>query len=52
MDKAELIFSVQEVFSDCLHHYNNANRFYIAPYQRGYKWGSNENEPILYKKSV
>lgn len=47
MDQAELIYSVQEVFSDCLHHYNNANGFYIAPYQRGYKWGSNENEPVL-----
>lgn len=47
MDQAELVYSVQEVFSDCLHHYNNANGFYIAPYQRGYKWGSNENEPVL-----
>lgn len=47
MNQAELIYSVQEVFSDCLHHYNNADGFYIAPYQRGYKWGSNENEPVL-----
>lgn len=47
MEQAELIYSVQEIFSDCLHHYNNAEGFYIAPYQRGYKWGSNENEPVL-----
>jgi len=47
MDQAELIYSVEQIFSDCLQHYNNAVGFHIAPYQRGYKWGSNENEPVM-----
>ncbi len=47
MHQAELIYSVKEIFSDCLHHYNDATGFYIAPYQRGYKWGSGNNEPVM-----
>jgi hypothetical protein len=35
----ELIYSIEEVFTNCLFSHA-ADKFYIAPYQRGYKWGS------------
>lgn len=43
----KLLFSIKELFSrepqnGCLGS-NGANVFYIAPYQRGYKWQSSEN---------
>ena len=48
---AELIYSVQNIFNNqtaegCLFQYE-ANNFHIPAYQRGYKWGSqNENDPV------
>lgn len=47
MNQAELIYSVEDIFTSCLHHYHDAQYFYIAPYQRGYKWGSGENEAVM-----
>lgn len=47
MNQAELIYSVKDIFTSCLHHYHDAQYFYIAPYQRGYKWGSGENEAVM-----
>jgi hypothetical protein len=47
----EFIYSVQNIFNNqtaegCLFQYE-ANNFHIPAYQRGYKWGSqNENDPV------
>ena len=46
----ELVYSIKNIFDDvsnngCLKHYN-AQEFYIAAYQRGYKWGSEDGQPI------
>jgi hypothetical protein len=46
MYQAELIYSVKEIFSNCLSHYNNSQHFIIESYQRGYKWGANPGEPV------
>lgn len=49
---AELIYSIANIFNDktsdgCLYQYE-AKKFHIPAYQRGYKWGSeNDNEPVL-----
>ena len=42
---AELIYSIRNIFSntsqdDCLFQNGNADKYHIAAYQRGYKWGS------------
>lgn len=46
---AELIYNVKNIFSDdidgCLLDYE-AQYFHIASYQRGYKWGSDENGAV------
>lgn len=43
---AELIYSIEEIFStassDCCLMEYEADKFHIAAYQRGYKWGSDE----------
>lgn len=45
MIHAELIYSVGGIFKECLHDYD-ADKFLIAEYQRGYKWGSLEGEAV------
>jgi hypothetical protein len=47
---SELIFSVREIFDDttrkgCLPQYG-CLAYNIPPYQRGYKWGSEDKEPV------
>lgn len=46
---AELIYNIKNIFSDdidgCLLDYE-AKNFHIASYQRGYKWGSDENGAV------
>ena len=45
MIHAELIYSVGGIFKECLLDYD-AEKYLIAEYQRGYKWGSLEGEAV------
>jgi len=46
---AELVYNIEDIFGRCLQDYG-VEKYFIAPYQRGYKWSSKENGqiPILF----
>lgn len=45
MTNSDLVYTIGDIFEQCLLD-NGADKYYIAPYQRGYKWGAKANEPV------